>query len=181
MKIDCSKNCKMSKELRKSSYCSQEAVVVDSKIHYSCKEAIKTEPKEVRQFYSCDLWNLDLKESCKTCKLECINNKNEEIKEVLEEKKKLDSVIDKLRPNMMLYGVSSDQVNNISSKYAEKNSKGKRDPSGVEAIKAANFANEALKGIMSGKMIDVAFLTLYARKTSGRLKKMRRIRKKRSN
>ena len=72
---------------------------------------------------------------------------------------------------MMLYTVTADEVEKISAKYTEKNSKGERSKSGTEAITAAHFANEALKMALKGKRIDVAFLTLYAKKMSGRIKK----------
>jgi hypothetical protein len=172
-KIDCTKTCKMTKELRESRYCKGFATVVDNKIFYSCKENIKDEPKEVRQFLLCDLWNLGLKESCQTCLLDCTNNQNPQIQDALNEKKKLDDVIEKLRPNMILYGVSSEQVEQISKKYTQKNADGKRNQMGVEAIEAANFANDTLKAALSGKMIDVAFFSLYARKKSGKIKKLR--------
>ena len=172
-KIDCSKNCKMTSELRKSKHCKGYAKIVDNTIFYSCKESLKEEPKEVRQFLTCELWNLELKESCKTCLLECTNNQNPKIQIALEEKKKLDEVIEKLKPNMVLYGVSSKQVEQISKTYAQKNSDGKRNQMGNEAIDAANFANETLKAMLGGKVIDVAFFSLYARKKSGRIKKLK--------
>lgn len=173
MKIDCSKNCKMTTELRNSKHCKGYANVVDNTIFYSCRESLKDEAKDVRQFLTCDLWNLNLKESCKTCLLECTNNQNPKIQEALDEKKKLDEVIEKLRPNMVLYGISSKEVEKISKTYTQKKSDGKRDQMGNEAIDAANFANETLKAMLNGKMIDVAFFSLYARKKSGIIKKLK--------
>lgn len=173
MKIDCSKNCKMTTELRNSRYCEGTAKIIDNKIFYSCKENIKDEPKEVRQFFLCDLWNLELKESCNSCLLECINNKNPKIKDALAEKQRLDDVIEKLKPNMILYGVSSKEIEQISKKYTEKNADGKRNQMGIEAIDAANFANDTLKAAMNGKIIDIAFFSLYARKKSAKIKRLR--------
>lgn len=177
-KIDCSKNCKMTTELRNSKHCKGYANVVDNNIFYSCKESLKHEAKEVRQFLTCDLWNLELKESCKTCLLECTNNQNPKIQVALEEKKKLDEVIEKLKPNMVLYGVSSKQVEQISKQYTQRKSDGKKNQMGLEAIDAANYANETLKSMMSGKMIDVAFFSLYARRKS---KKIRQLQSKLKN
>ena len=171
----------MSNELRNSTFCEKTASVVEGKIFYSCRENLIGQNKDVLQFYSCDLWNLGLEDSCNSCKLECINNKNDNLKDTLEERRKLESVIDKLRPNMMLYGVSADQVEGISSKYTEKNADGKKNEAGREAIQAANFANETLKAMMSGKVIDVAFFSLYARKASGRIRRLKKKRKNRSN
>ena len=73
---------------------------------------------------------------------------------------------------MMLYGVSADQISKVSKTYTKKSIDNKKNIAGREAIEAANFANEALKAAMKGEMIDVAFLSLYARRTSGRLKKL---------
>lgn len=176
--IDCTKSCKMTSEMRSSKFCNGKARVVDGSVFYGCNESIKNEEKSVRQFYSCDLWNMDLKESCLTCPLECINNQNEGFARVLEEKKKLDKVIDNLRPNMLLYGVTAGQVEGISSKYTKKQSDGKRDKLGSEAISAANFANEALKMILNGRRIDLAYFALYAKKKSGRIKRLSKGKKK---
>lgn len=172
--VDCTKNCKMTTEMRNSKFCNGEAKIVDGQVFYGCKENIKNEPKAVKQLYSCDLWNMGLKESCFTCPLECINNKNENFAKSLEERKQLENIIEDLKPNMLLYGVTADQVQKISSTYTRRSSSGKPDPMGVEAIKAANFANEALKMILSGKRIDLAYFTLYARNTSSRINKLKK-------
>ena len=44
---------------------------------------------------------------------------------------------------------------------------------GIEAIEAANFANNTLKAAMNGKMIDVAFFTLYAKRKSAKIKELK--------
>jgi hypothetical protein len=172
--VDCTKSCKMTTEMRNSSFCNGKAKVVDGQIFYGCQENIRNEEKAVKQFYSCDLWNMGLKESCFECPLECINNKNENFAKILEQKKQLDKIVDELRPNMLLYGVTSDQVENISSKYTKKNSDGRPDPMGVEAIKAANFANEALKMVLKGRRVDLAFYTIYAQRTASRVRKLKK-------
>lgn len=170
--IDCKKSCKMARQIRESKFCTGQAKVVGTSIFYGCKEGLKEEPKEVRQFYACDLWNVGLEESCFSCKLECVNNKNEELKDVLAEKKELDKVIKELKPNMLLYGVTSEQVEKISSTYTSRQSDGKRNELGSEAISAASFANNALKMIMKGRRVDLAYFALYAKKKSGKIKRL---------
>jgi hypothetical protein len=170
--IDCTKSCKMTSEMRASKFCNGKAKVIEGTVFYGCNENIKNEEKAVKQFYSCDLWNMGLKESCLTCPLECVNNQNKDFAKILEEKKQLEKVIDDLRPNMLLCGVTASQVENISSKYTKKQSDGSRDKLGSEAISAANFANEALKMILKGNRIDLAYFALYARKKSGRIKRL---------
>ena len=163
----------MTKQMRDSAGCNKTATIVGNDIFFGCSEFSKNLSKQERQFLTCDLWNMGLEDSCYTCELDCINNKNEKMKDILSEKKTLDAVIDKLRPNMILYGVSADQIEKISSKYSKRGSNGKKNQMGSEAIKTANFANEALKLILKGKPVDLAFFSLYARKASGRIKKLK--------
>lgn len=176
--VDCTKNCKMTKQMRESDFCNGKAKIVEGQIFYGCKENIKKEARDIRQFYTCDLWNMGLEDSCFTCPLECINNKNEDFAKILEEKRQLDKVISDIKPNMLLCGVSASKVEKISKTYTKKTSSGRENPMGSEAIKAANFANEALKMIMSGKRVDLAFYTLYARNKASRIKKLRKKMKK---
>jgi len=163
----------MTTEMRNGEFCNGKAKVVEGRVFYGCQENIKNEEKAIKQFYSCDLWNMDLKESCFECPLECINNKNENFAKILEQKKQLDKIVDDLKPNMLLYGVTSAQVEKISSTYTRKNSDGVPDPMGAEAIRAANFANEALKMVLKGKRVDLAFYTLYAQRTAKRVRKLK--------
>ncbi len=172
--VDCTSFCKMTKEMRESTFCNGKARVVEGRVFYGCKEAIKQQPKEVRQFYVCDLWNMGLEDSCLTCDLACINNKNEEFGKTRREREQLDKIIKDLKPNMLVCGVTADQVQKISSTYTKKQSNGKRDPVGSEAIRAANFANEALKHILKGNRVDLAYFTLYARNASKRIKKYKK-------
>ena len=171
--IDCSTSCKMKEQTRDSKFCTKKATISDGRVFFECKESIDKLSKSVKQFYSCDLYDLKVNDCCNICELDCVNNQNKKMKDILAEKRKLDEVIEKLRPNMILYGVSAKQVEAISSKYTKNGSSGKKDVAGSEAIKAANFANEALKMILNGKAIDPAFFSLYAKKTSGKIKKIK--------
>ena len=173
-KIDCTKNCKMTKELRNSKFCNGEAKIINSKIVYGCQEALKKEPKEVKQFYSCDLWDMQIKEACNTCMLQCINNNGELAEKAAKERAKLEKVIQDLKPQMMLYGISANEVERISEKYTQDTENGTNKKLGSEAINAANFANNALKAILAGKPIDLAFFSLYAKKTSRKIKSLKK-------
>jgi hypothetical protein len=170
-KISCLETCKMTSEMRNSKFCSGEAQIIDGKIFYGCKENIAKEPVEVKQLMACDLWDAGLKDSCITCPLKCTNNQNPNLEKTKEERQKLEKLIEELKPNMMLCKVTASDVEKISRKYTEKTSTGERSRAGSEAITAANFANEALKMALNGQRVDIAFLTLYAKKMSGRIKK----------
>jgi hypothetical protein len=120
---------------------------------------------------ACDLWDAGLKDSCKICPLKCVNNQNPNLEKTKKEREKLERLIEELKPNMFLCNVTASDVEKISRKYTEKTSRGERSRAGSESIAAANFANEALKMALNGKNVDIAFLTLYAKKMSGRIKK----------
>lgn len=176
--VDCTKTCKMTTEMRNSKYCNGRAKVVGSKVFYGCQENIEPEPIEIRQFYSCDLWELGLEDSCYSCILKCKNNKNKNFEKILGQKKQLEKIVDDLRPNMLLCGVTAGQVEKISNQYTKKNSDGKVDPLGTSAVQSATFANGALKMVLEGKRVDLAFYTLYARRMSARVKRYNKNRKK---
>ena len=170
-KISCIETCKMTSEMRNSKFCNGEAQIIDGKIFYGCKENIAREPVEIKQLMMCDLWDAGLKDSCKTCPLKCINNQNPNLEKTKEERRKLERLIEELRPNMILCNVTASDVEKISRKYTEKTSNGERSKAGAEAISAASFANEALKMALGGGRVDIAFLALYAKKMAGRIKK----------
>jgi hypothetical protein len=170
-KINCLETCKMTSEMRNSKFCNGEAKIIDGKIFYGCKENIAKEPVEIKQLMVCELWDAGLKESCKECPLKCVNNQNPNLEKTEEERRKLERLIEELKPNMILCNVTASDVEKISRKYTEKTSKGERSRVGAEAITAANFANEALKMALKGGRVDIAYLSLYARKMSGRIKK----------
>lgn len=177
--VDCTKACKMTTEMRNSEYCNGKAKVVDGRVFYGCQENIGLEPIEIRQFYSCDLWEMGLTESCHTCILKCQNNKNENFEKILGQKKQLEKIVDDLRPNMLLCGVTAGQVERISNQYTKKNSNGKVDPLGTSAVQSATFANSALKMVLAGKRVDIAYYTLYARRMSAKVKKFNKNKKTR--
>ena len=171
--FDCSQTCKMTKAMRESSFCNKKSSIVDGKIFYGCREASGSEAKEIQYLLNCELWDMELYENCNTCQFYCINNKNPNILKSVEDKKRLEDLVEKLKPNMILYGVTAQQVEQISSTYTKKKADGKPDSLGTEAIKIASFANEALGSILKGRRVDLAFFSLYARRSSALAKNLK--------
>ena len=143
--IDCTKSCKMTRQVRGSDLCTGKARVVGSSIFYDCKEALAEKDRDQRQFFSCDLWDNGLEDSCFSCQLECSNNKNDKMAAVLAQKKELDDVIEKLKPNMVLYGVSAKQVSQISEKYTKKAKRREERPDGVGGNTGCKFCKRCIK------------------------------------
>tara|TARA_A200000159_G_scaffold164928_1_gene197512 strand:- start:670 stop:1221 length:552 start_codon:yes stop_codon:yes gene_type:complete len=179
--ISCKETCKMTLEMRNSKYCTGKASILDGKIFYGCKELIAKEPLEVKQLMSCEIWDAGVRDSCNTCSLKCVNNKNPNMKKTRLERERLERLIEELKPNMVLYSVTPDEIEKISAKYTEKNSKGEVSKAGSEAISAANIANYALKKALEGRPVDPAMLSLYIRRASSRIKKAAAAKKKQND
>jgi len=171
--IDCTKTCRMTKAMKSSSFCTKKSRIVEGKIIFGCSEAIASQPKEIVALMACDLWDMGIEESCSTCPLECINNKNPQVIKTKEERKKLARLVEQLKPNMILYGITPEQVERISSTYTKKGASGDPNDLGKEAIKIASFANEALRSILNGQRVDLAFFSLYAKRSSALTKKLK--------
>lgn len=159
----------MTSAVRESEFCNQSAEMSGDSIRYGCSINMSGISKERLQFLSCELWDLGLKDSCNTCNLKCVNNQNPDFSKTLEERRKLEKLVDTLKPNMFMYGISADQVDKISKTYTDNggNSLGK------EAIKVAGFANNALSAILSGKNINLSYFTLYAQRAANLAKNIK--------
>jgi len=173
--IDCRKTCKMTKIMRDSKYCNGKARVDDGKIIYGCKENIESESKDLIQLHECNLIDMNIKDSCKTCKLSCVNNENEEFKKRARDKEKLDQIVDKLGANMNMFGINPKQSFEISDIY---NSDTEEGEVGREAIKIAGDVQGLLEMISSGKLIDISFVNAYSKHAS---KKIKNLAKKKKN
>jgi hypothetical protein len=173
-KIDCSLKCRMTSAIKSSKFCTKSATITEDGIRYDCAKEMSSLSKEEIQFFTCELWDLGLKDSCNTCNLKCVNNKNPEFQKTLNERKKLEGLIETLKPNMFLYGVSADQVEKISNTYTKNGGSNL----GNEAIKIAKFANQALESILTGKNINLSYFTLYAQRTAALANQLKNNKKK---
>ena len=175
--IDCSKTCRMTSTLRDSEYCSKKAELVDDKLVFGCQTALSMEPKSIRYLYECDYWAMNMKDSCKTCPLECVENKNAGLSELKKQAEKINRISETLGPGMGMAGISGNDIQNISDIY----SKEKADPIVKQALDIADFTSFIFNSAMNGKMIDPVFMQEYARhaiKNMEILEKKREIREK---
>jgi len=165
MKFDCSKNCKMTKEMRSSSYCESIAEVVDGVVLYSCEKNILKASEPEQNFLKCQLWDNQILEACKTCELKCKKNSNPELKISLEESRELKYLIEGLRPSMVLYGVNDKTIEKISKEY-----KKTKDERVNYALEAAKLSNSSIKLMQKGKTIDIAYLAIVSSRLLKKIK-----------
>ena len=166
--FDCTKFCKMTTEIRNSKFCTKESKIIDGKVHFGCTKKLSLEPEPVQMFYKCLLWDMGQKESCNTCMLSCTNNKNGKFKEAVKKKERLHKLMKSLEPNMVMYGITAQEIEKISDKYVNSED----NEASNEAIKAAEVAQKSLYAALNGKNIDISFLGLYAQHSSKRIKKL---------
>lgn len=166
MKFDCSKNCKMTKEMRSSSYCNGTAEVVDGAVIYSCEKNILKASEPEQNFLKCNLWDNQILEACKTCELKCKKNCNPKLKATIEESRELKALIDGLRPSMVLYGVNDKTIEKISKEY-----KKTKDDRVKHALEAAKLSNNSIKLMQKGKPIDIAYLSIVSSRLLKKIKK----------
>lgn len=166
MKFDCSKNCKMTKEMRSSPHCQSYAEVVDGKVIFSCEKNVLKASELEQNFLKCQLWDNQILEACKICELKCKKNSNPGLKVSLEESRELKALIEGLRPSMVLYGVNDKTIEKISKEY-----KKSKDDRVKYALEAAKLSNNSLKLMQKGKPIDIAYLTIVSSKLLKKIKK----------
>jgi len=165
MKIDCTKNCKMTKEMRSSHHCGGWAEFKDGIFIYSCQVNIASASEQEKNFLNCQLYDNEIYEACKTCPLKCKKNENPDLKASLKESQELKMLIEELRPSMITYGVSEKTIEKISKEY-----RNNKDQKVKSALDAAKLSNEALKLIQKGKMIDLAYLTIVSSRLIKKIK-----------
>lgn len=154
-KFSCKNSCKKTSQLKCSDFCTGEFSTNAGKAIFDCEQHIKDASKELVNFLTCSLWDMGLKESCKTCPLDCPQNENPIVKKGLDAKKNISSVLSSLEPIMNMGGLNHESLKKAydvmnSSQINTNNSSEIND-----AINIANYAKEVLNKAMSGQGINL--------------------------
>ena len=157
--IDCSKTCRMTSTLRDSKYCNKSAEVINGKLIFGCQVELSKEPEAIRNLYECDYWSMGMKDVCKSCPLNCVENKNEELEKIKKQSEKIDRISKTLGPGMNFAGINSNDMKKISEVYSSE----KADPIVKQALDIADFTSFVFNSAMNGKMVDPVFLQQYAK------------------
>lgn len=166
MKFDCSKNCKMTAEMRGSKHCQSFAEIIDGRPIFSCEKSLELATEPEKNLLRCQLWDNQIFDACKGCELSCKNNSNPNLQASIDQTRELRSLIESLKPSMVLYGVNDKTIENISKEY-----KNNKDERVKHALEAAKLSNESMKLLQKGKAIDVAFLSILSSRLIKKIKK----------
>jgi len=155
----------MTQEMRASEHCKSEAEVIDGKVVYSCEQSLLKASELERNFLSCQLWDNQIFEACRSCEIKCKKNTNPNLHISLEESRELKALIESLKPSMVLYGVNEKTIDKISKEY-----KKTKDEKVKYALEAAKISNDSIKLMQKGRTIDIAYLTLLSSRILKKIK-----------
>jgi hypothetical protein len=149
----------MTSTLKNSEYCNKTAEIIDGKLTFGCQKLLSKEPQSIRYLYECDYWAMDMKDACKTCPLDCVENKNKELSELKKQAEKINRISKTLGPGMNFAGIGGGDIQKISEVYSAE----KADPLVKQALDIADFTSFIFNSAMNGKAVDPVFLQEYAK------------------
>lgn len=159
--IECKNNCRMTKALRESKYCTGKAKITDEGIVFGCQNELKAAAQEERNLLTCIYDDMGIEEKCFTCPLKCKNNKNKNMETREIEAKELNKILS----SMNTFGVNADYAYDIVDKHKKS---GTMD---IETLKALGFSNNLLSKGMSGSSYDISHFHFIMRNFIKKIKK----------
>ena len=172
-RISCEKFCKKPKALRSSKYCEKWCDVTDDKISFSCDINLdKSGNENDKNLLNCMFNDIGHYSACEKCILFCINNKNPRQKEMEEQNKKLDAIIENLKNSSLPVNINPEKLKQISKSFKETE---ENLTSTKDAIEAVNIARNILEGLSEGRTPDPSSFAIMSHHFK---RKFRKIKKK---
>ena len=159
--IDCTKNCKMTKLLRESKFCTGKAEVVDGQIVFGCKKEVLSANESERNYLTCIFIDMNMNEHCLKCPLACHKNKNEDFAKIQKQNDRIDAILKTINN----FGVTSSHANKISKLH--KNNKSMSE----DVLSALSFSNNILNKGMKGKGYDISHFSFIMKNMIKKIKK----------
>lgn len=155
----CKDNCPMTKQMRESKYCTGNFDFDDGTITYGCTLINKSIKDS--NFLKCNYWSLGIKKVCSSCTLQCDNNKNKDLKEIIKNEERLRLLTSDLNP---MASIINPNAILSASKIIRKNKNDFKETEKI--IGLAESARNLLASALNGKMIDPVYFKAYAEKLS---------------
>ena len=151
----------MTRQLRESKLCTGKAKIINGNIVFGCQSKLSISPTELKNYYKCNYWDMELFDACSSCGLSCPKNKSENLQNVGEQREKIKTLMEDMNPLVASFGMSPRQAEEISRKFKQIEGSKTDEVYSDVAIEAAEFAKTVLEGVTSGKNIDVNFFKAY--------------------
>lgn len=151
-KTSCKRFCKKPKALSESKYCEGWCIITDDKISFSCDINLLDESlEEEKNLLNCMFNDIEHFSACKKCPLKCSRNENPKQKEVAEQGRKLEAIIEDLKKSSLPVNINPEKLIQISKSFQE-NEENLNNTK--EAIEAVNIARNILEGLSEGRAPD---------------------------
>jgi hypothetical protein len=151
-KTNCEKWCKKPLALRESKYCEKWCHISDDRISFSCDMNLdKSNNEKDKNLLNCMFHDIKHYSACKKCPLACDRNENPNQKEIEEQNRKLDAIIEDLKKSQLPVNINPERLKDISKSF--KDNKENLETT-KEAIEAVNIARNILEGLSEGRTPD---------------------------
>lgn len=154
-KFSCINNCKKTKQLKESSYCTGTFENVNGKIVFGCDAAMSAAENREKNFLTCHFYDMDIKDSCKTCQLYCKENLNPKVVKAEEASKNIKTLLNSLGPMAQFSGMDPSAIKNAFDTLDSQKINTNTSVEIEETIKIANYARDILTSVMSGKPVNI--------------------------
>jgi len=154
-KFNCEISCKKTSQMKCSSHCTKEAVIIGQDIRFGCEKDPITGniTDDELNFLNCKFWDLGIKEQCSVCDLGCKQNKNENYKKVEKQKDNLKDILGAFGPMLNFSGKTQEEIADLKSKL---NSGQFNQTNLSEIVNITSYAKSVLDGVVSGRQVDLA-------------------------
>lgn len=159
--VDCTANCKMTKLLRESKYCTGMAEVEAGEIVFGCKKELLKASDSERNHLTCVFIDMNIKEQCFKCPLACPNNKNDEYAKIQKQNERVDSILKTINN----FGITSAHANKISKLHKDKNTLSE------DVLSALSLSNNLLNKSMRGKGYNISHFNYLMKNMIKKIKK----------
>ena len=153
--FDCTKSCKKTKQLKESQYCTGQYKIIDGKILYGCDELLKVKEQKDINFFTCNFYDLDLVDNCKTCQLYCKDNKNPNTRKAEDAIKNISGILNSLGPLASFAGMDQSEIKKAADQLNSGQINTNTSTEIEETIRLTNYAKNILNSVMSGSSVDI--------------------------
>lgn len=171
LKISCKENCKKTKQIRDSEYCTGFCTIDGLEIRYDCESKISKLDIDKKNFLSCGIWDMGIRDNCKICPLECSENKNPTIQKTKDTMKNVSNILNSLGPLMKDSGIDPSTIYKAQSTLNSNDINTNNYDEIQEAVKLTNYAKDVITSLMTGKEVNISEIKLIKERLEKKYKK----------
>ncbi len=159
-RFSCKDKCKKTSQLKDSEFCTGFCTVEGGMVIYDCDIKIKNMHNDEKNFLSCGIWDMGVRDNCSICPLECKENKNPIVQKTKNAMKNMSAILSSLSPIMSETGIDINSISKAKSmmESGEINTNNYKEIE--EAVNLTNYAKNVINSIMNGKGANISEIKL---------------------